>query len=80
MCLVRLSGQSGVAGGCHPERAAEVPVQVALIEESGRLRDLGDGNPALEHPPRDSDPVGELEAMRRHPCTRCETTVTGGGG
>jgi AraC-like DNA-binding protein len=30
----------------------------------------------LEHPPRDSDPVGELEAMRRHPCTRCETTVT----
>ena len=79
MGLVRLSGQSGVAGRCHPERPAEMPVQVALIEEPGRLRDLSDGNPALKHPPRDSDPVAELGSGAAASRTPCETTVTAGG-
>ena len=70
--LVRLSGQTGVAGRCDPERPAEVPMQVALVEEPGRLRHLGDGNPALEHPPRVSDAVGELEAVRRHAVRRAK--------
>jgi len=43
-----------------------VAVEVALVEEPGRLRGLGDGNAALEHLPRDSKAVGELEAVRRH--------------
>jgi hypothetical protein len=41
-------------------------MQVALVEEPGRLGDLGDGDGALEHLPRDADPLGEPEAMRRH--------------
>jgi hypothetical protein len=41
-------------------------MQVALVEEPGRLGDLGDGDAALEHLTRDADPLSELEAMRRH--------------
>jgi hypothetical protein len=49
-----------------------VSVQVALVEEPRRLRHLGDTDPALEHPPRDPDPVGELEAVRRHAVRRAK--------
>jgi hypothetical protein len=47
-------------------------MQVALIEEPGRRRDLSDGDPAFKHPPRDSDSVGELEAVRRHAVRRAK--------
>jgi hypothetical protein len=43
-----------------------------MVEEPGRLRDVGNCNPALEHPPCDSDAVGELEAVRRHPVGSAE--------
>src|SRR5215204_6411067 len=70
--LVRLSGQTGVAGGGHPERLAEVAVEVALVDESGLERDLGDWDAALEHPARGSDSTRELEAVRRHAIRRTE--------
>jgi hypothetical protein len=49
-----------------------VAVKMALVEEPGRLRDLGDRHPALEHPAGGPDPMGKLETMRRDAECRAE--------
>src|SRR5215208_5215852 len=70
--LVRLSGQTGVAGGGHPERLAKVAVEVALVDESGLQRNLGDRHAALEHPAGGANSTRELKAVRRHAIRRTE--------
>jgi hypothetical protein len=49
-----------------------VAVEVALVDESGRERNLGDRDAALEHPAGGSDSTRELEAVRRMPYGRTE--------
>jgi hypothetical protein len=72
--LVRLSGRTCVLSRSHPERLAEVAVEMALVKEPGLQRNLGDRDAALEHPTGDTDSTCGLKAVRRHPIRRTEKT------
>jgi hypothetical protein len=57
---------AGEAGGCRADEPGEVAVQVGLVVETDRGRDVGDGLPGQQTPARGLDaPSGEVAVRRQ---------------